>query len=233
MLFLNRALRADDLIERARRRTGLDDFGDTPFREGLDVLLRACNEEAGLSLFGRVCTRWDIVRFLSNLLRMQDEERRAPEILDEPIKRPIFITGLPRSGTTFLHQLLTGDNAARIPRVWQLIHPYPEKADARSDRRRVRVARQLRMFEFLAPGFRKMHPIGADSPQECSEVTAHIFASLRFDFDLFGAGLPTLARWRRTSRCLPLSQAVFAAPAVSIGWCRLLGVEMPGPHLRT
>ena len=99
---------------------------------------------------------------------------------------------MPRSGTTFLHQLLTGDNAARIPRVWQLIHPYPEKADARSDRRRVRVARQLRMFEFLAPGFRKMHPIGANSPQECSEVTAHIFASLRFDSTY---SVPGYRRW--------------------------------------
>src|SRR3954447_9133456 len=93
-----RTLDADALIERARRDTGLSDFGDAPFREGLRVFLRACAEEADLSLFGRFATRWDIGRFLSNLLRLRDEEKRAPAILDGPIRRPIFITGLPRSG---------------------------------------------------------------------------------------------------------------------------------------
>src|SRR3954447_5509619 len=123
---LFRTLDADMLIERARRDAGLSDFGDTPFREGLGVFLRACAEEADLSLFGRLATRWDIGRFLSNLLRLRDEERQAPAILDEPLRAPIFITGLPRSGTTFLHRLLAEDEANHVPQVWQLIDPYPE-----------------------------------------------------------------------------------------------------------
>jgi Sulfotransferase family len=176
------SLRLDDLIERARRSSGFSDFGDAPFRDGLEVLLRSLSEEADLSLFGRLGTRWDLTRFLSNLLRLRHEELRAPEILDEPIRQPIFITGLPRSGTTFLHQLLAADDANRAPRVWQAIHPYPDPgADPARDRRRQRVARQLRMFGILAPEFRAMHPISADSPQECSEIPAHIFMSLRFD----------------------------------------------------
>jgi sulfotransferase family protein len=185
------SLRPEELIEWARRRTRLADFGEAPFQEGLDRFLRACTEEADLSLFGRLGTRWDMGRLLSNLLRLRAEELRTPEILEEPIEQPIFITGLPRSGTTFLHQLLAADEANQVPRVWQLIHPYPVHGSG-NDRRRLRVARQLRMFQVLSPGFRQMHPIGADSPQECSEITAHIFASPRFDTTYT---VPSYRRW--------------------------------------
>jgi hypothetical protein len=186
-------LSADRLIALARRRTGLADFGDTPFEEPLRNFLRACREEGRLTLFGRLATRWDALRFLSNLLRLRAEERRAPEILDQPIERPIFIAGLPRSGTTFLHTLLAQDSANLVPRVWQLIHPYPrEGSPAGRDRRPQRVDRQLRLFGVIAPEFRRMHPIDAHSPQECSEITAHVFASLRFDTTYH---IPGYRRW--------------------------------------
>ena len=186
-------LSADELLARARRRSGLIDFGCTPFEEPLQNFLRACREEADLSLFGCLATRWDAVRFLCNLLRLRDEERRAPGILEQPIERPIFIAGLPRSGTTFLHSLLAQDRLHLVPRVWQLIHPYPlDETGAGPDLRPRRVARQLRMFGILAPEFRRMHPIDARSPQECSEITAHIFASLRFDTTY---RIPRYRRW--------------------------------------
>ena len=79
-------------------------------------MLRACREEAELSLFGRFVTHWDTIRFLSNLLRLREEERRAPKILEERIERPIFIAGLPRSGTTFLHSLLAEDDTNLVPK---------------------------------------------------------------------------------------------------------------------
>jgi Sulfotransferase family len=183
-------LAATELITRAQRRMNLVDFGSTPFQEPLEKLLRACREEAELSLFGRFATRWDTVRFLSNLLRLREEERRAPKILEERIERPIFIAGLPRSGTTFLHSLLAEDDTNLVPRIWQLIHPYP--IGPGSDQRPRRVSRQLRMFGMLAPEFRRMHPIDASSPQECSEITAHIFASLRFDTTYH---VPSYRRW--------------------------------------
>src|SRR6516225_3176833 len=186
-------LGADELIARSRRRTGLVDFGSTPFEDSLRNLLRACREEAELSLFGCLATHWDVVRFLSNLLRLREEERRAPKILEQRIDRPIFIAGLPRSGTTFLHSLLAQDPTNLVPRVWQLIHPYPlDRPGGGLDLRPRRVARQLRMFGMLAPEFRRMHPIDASSPQECSEITAHIFASLRFDTTYH---IPGYRRW--------------------------------------
>ncbi len=178
-----RPLTSGDLIARAQRRSGLHDFGGVEFLEGLEVFLSACEREASLNLIGRITTRWDVVRFLSNLLRLRAAESRSPDILAERIEQPIFLTGLPRSGTTFLHSLLMLDENSRVPRIWQAIHPYPLARDvARGrDRRRRMVDRQLWMFQRLAPEFRNLHPVNASSPQECSELNAHVFASLRFD----------------------------------------------------
>ncbi len=186
---------AEQLIAEAQRRSGLNDFGDTPFEHPMQLLLQACREEADLSIFGGAAIRWDTVRFLTNLLRLRDEEKRCPEIHDQPIGAPMIIAGLPRSGTTFLHRLLIEDAANIVPRVWQLIHPYPIRRGQREnapDRRPQQVARQLRMFQILAPQFRRLHPIEASSPQECSEITAHIFASLRFDTTY---RIPSYRRW--------------------------------------
>lgn len=191
--FLRPPLDAEGLIARAQRHTRLADFGDAPFQPGLQMFLRACTEEAELSLFGHFGTRWDVVRFLSNLLWLRRAEVERPEILEQRIAQPIFITGLPRSGTTFLHKLLAEDETNRVPRVWQLIHPYPSAAESRGrDRRQQRVARQLRLFQRLVPEFRRLHPIDAASPQECTEITAHLFASLRFDMTYC---IPSYRRW--------------------------------------
>jgi Sulfotransferase family len=184
---------AEHLIDAARRRAGLSDYGDIPFERPLRIFLEACREEAELSLFGGAAIRWDTARFLENLLRLRDEEKRSPEILEQPIEAPLVIAGLPRSGTTFLHGLLTQDDSNTVPRVWQLIHPYPAPGDRDgADRRQQRVARQLQMFQIVAPQFRRLHPIEASSPQECSEITAHIFASLRFDTTY---RIPSYRRW--------------------------------------
>ena len=127
---------AEQLIDEAQRRSGLSDFGDTPFVRPMQLLLQACREEAELSLFGSAAIRWDTVRFLTNLLRLRDEEKRCPEILDQSIEPPLIIAGLPRSGTTFLHSLLIEDHANIVPRVWQLIYPYPTRWDQRAGCRR-------------------------------------------------------------------------------------------------
>ncbi len=176
---LRRQLRAEDLLRRARRVAGCDDFGDISFLKPLQILLDSCVEEASLGVVGRFALRWDSVRFLTNLLHLRQAERYTPAIRQQRIERPIFITGLPRSGTTFLHRLMMADRENRAPLVWQTIYPYP-RADG-SDRRVARVTKQLQAFERLAPQFRGLHPLFATSPQECSEITAHVFRSLRFD----------------------------------------------------
>jgi sulfotransferase family protein len=177
---LHRPFSIDGLIRTARRRARSEDFGDVDITEPLRRLLDACTTEARLSLVGRLATQWDVVRFLSNLLRLRAAESARPEILDEPIAQPIFITGLPRSGTTFLHRMMLEDPANRAPLVYETIYPYAP-ASGRRDRRVAQVASQLHTFEALAPEFHGLHPLESTSPQECSEITAHVFRSLRFD----------------------------------------------------
>jgi Sulfotransferase family len=189
---LRKPLRMEHFIARARRQTGHHDFGDAAFQEPLRRLLGALSApEADLSLIGRLATQWDVVRFLVNLLRFQAEETKQPEIAAQRIERPIFITGLPRSGTTFLHRLMMTDPANRAPMVWETIFPWPGGKPG-SDRRAARVAWQLRSFEWLAPEFRALHPLDATSPQECSDITAHVFRSLRFDTNYH---VPSYRRW--------------------------------------
>jgi hypothetical protein len=178
-----RPMSAPMLIELAQRRTRLSDFGDRLFEEPLELLIKSYEEEADLSTFGRMAARWDAERFLSNRLVIREAEKRDPAILAQPIERPIFITGMPRSGTTFLHELLAHDPANRVVRCWETIYPYPAQLDRPrdADERRRKVARQLAMFARLAPEIRSIHPISADSPQECTEIHGHTFASMRFD----------------------------------------------------
>jgi Sulfotransferase family len=180
----------DLLIQIARRQTKLRDFGDTAFIGPLTRLLESCSTESALSIVGRSATKWDIVRFLSNLLLIEDAASRSPEMSGEPIDQPIFITGLPRSGTTFLHRLMLTDPANRAPTVWETIYPSPSAGTR--EQRIARVARQLKAFEWLAPDFRALHPMEATSPQECSEITAHVFRSLRFDTNYH---IPSYRNW--------------------------------------
>jgi hypothetical protein len=191
MGLLRGKLSAEDLIASAQRDTGLTDFGDTTFIEPLRCLLDSCMApEADLSLIGRFATKWDVSRFLGNLLRFQAEEKARPEIAAQTIRHPIFITGLPRSGTTFLHRLMMTDADNRAPLVWETIFPWPNPSGR--DRRAANVRRQLKAFERLAPEFRDLHPLDATSPQECSEITAHVFRSLRFDTNYY---VPAYRRW--------------------------------------
>jgi Sulfotransferase family len=155
------------------------DFGPDQFIEGLLILLSALEAEANLSLVGRLAVRWDVVRCLRNLLRLRREEERTPGLCDTPIRRPLIITGLPRSGTSFLHRLLDCDPTMRSPSCWQTMAPYAPLHGR--DRRVEQTERELRTFARMAPGFRDVHPLTARMPQECTEITAQVFQSLRFD----------------------------------------------------
>jgi hypothetical protein len=175
-------LDADALCARARRATGLDDFGDPWFREPLGVLLDALERDAALHLLGRVIARGDLTRLLANRLRMTDVIARHPEITAAPIRRPLFVVGLPRTGTSILHELLAQDPANRVPMTWEVMHPFPppERATYRSDPRIAALDRHLAGVDRLLPDFKKMHPMGAELPQECVALTAHDFASMLF-----------------------------------------------------
>jgi hypothetical protein len=160
--------------------------------EALAALTSSLREEASLSTFGRLAARWDLKRMLSTLLILADAEREDPAILTRPLAPPIFIAGLPRSGTTFLHGLLAEDPANRAPRMWEAIYPYPAHRAAEFGAGRRKVQLQLRIFTRLSPGIGSLHPIEAHAPQECTEFTSHVFRSPRFD-DVYRA--PSYHAW--------------------------------------
>jgi hypothetical protein len=171
------------LLGEACKRVGLDDFGDDSFREPLRLLLNSYETEADLNFIGRICVHNDILRLLGNRLRLVEDRQRFPDIAAEIIRRPLFITGLPRSGTTFLHALLAQDPAHRAPQVWEVMYPSPppEKGSYDSDRRITKMQLQLKSIDFLMPDFRAVHLIDARLPQECIAITSHDFRSHVFE----------------------------------------------------
>jgi hypothetical protein len=171
------------LLDRASRKTGLTDFGDDSFREPFRILLRSLETDAELNFMGRICVRNDILRTLCNRLRLIEDRKRHPRIADEVIRRPLFITGLPRTGSTFLHALLAQDPAARSPQVWEVMHPSPppERATYYVDPRIVETEKELRWIDILMPDFNTVHLIEARLPQECIAITGLSFISYVFD----------------------------------------------------
>jgi hypothetical protein len=176
-------LDAPALLGEARRRTRLEDLAeDEAFREAFPRLLHSFEHEARLSLIGRIAAREDLVRLLANRLRLVEDRRRHPAIAAEEVRRPLFVTGLPRTGTTLLHGLLAQDPANRVPLHWEMIHPSPppERARYLTDRRIDAAERQVRWFHRLQPDMRRIHAIGARLPEECLILTSHSFLSYQF-----------------------------------------------------
>jgi hypothetical protein len=173
-------IRAVDLIKTAKRRCGLDDFGEGDFFEGLSRLIDSCQRESQLNLVGRIVLRADLIRTLCSRLLMQRDREAYPSIVRQEIREPLFIVGLPRSGTTLLHTLLALDPEHRVPLTWEVMTPSPPTGD--NEKRRIqRAISSCNCFNWLAPTFRQVHPVGAELPQECVSLMAPTFMSDQFD----------------------------------------------------
>ena len=129
-------LSADDLLRRARRRTGLHELGEVQHPDGLEVACRSLQRDAGLGLFGRLVVRDALVRGVANRLRYVDARARVPQRFEVTLVPPIFVVGLPRSGTTFLHRLLSAVPEARGIPLWESRQPIADERDrtVREDR---------------------------------------------------------------------------------------------------
>ena len=183
-------LGADSLLEAAAANTGLSDFGPDDFLEPLGVLCRSLAEEADASLLGNLLARGDLLNLLENRARLVAARSQAPDIAEEAISQPIFIVGLPRSGTSILHELLAQDPRLRAPLSWEAHSPCPPSAalaagpGARDpDWERACIERADNIFTFwneLVPAYATMHEMGAHIPCECIWLTAHSFRSEEF-----------------------------------------------------
>ena len=170
------------LLAAAAARSGLSDFGDARFRAPLRLLFESYERDASLTAFGRLLVRRDAQRLLENRLHLQDAWTRHPEILGGEIRAPIFVLGLPRTGTSILHELLAEDPANRVPMTWEVqrIWPPPERASFETDPRIAEAERHFSGVDQVLPDFKRIHRMGARLPQECVALTCHDFSSLVF-----------------------------------------------------
>jgi hypothetical protein len=174
------------LLEEARRSTGLTDFGDEGFREGLRVLLRTYEETARFTDQGRRRNWRRVVQLLQNRLRIQQAFQEHPEIREREIRRPVVLTGLPRSGTSALFNLLAADPAARPLRLWEALFPWPMPGlePGQPDPRREAVEQHYRRGREKNPDFTRIHYVAADNPEECVLALAHDFCDVQMGIEV-------------------------------------------------
>jgi hypothetical protein len=177
-------LEQDRLIRQAINKTGLSDFGEESFRDGLEMLTRSLAEQAQLSQVGRFAAHFNLLDHLCVRLRLIEFRKRHAGVVEQKIQRPIFILGLPRTGTTILYELLAQDQAIRSPATWEVARPIPPAVpETRARDGRIRsMARLLGLAEKLSPGFQAIHAIGAELPQECVYILASNFYSEQFGY---------------------------------------------------
>ena len=175
-----------ELMAAAVERTGLDDFGDDSFREGLDILVRALNDEARLNARGEGFVYGRIGNHLCQRLQVEDWYRRHPEIDDVPIDKPLFGLGLPRTGSTALSFLLAQDPHVRYLRSWESGQPCPPPSTVQGDDPRIPPEQRV------VAGSRHHVPTDIHGPMECLDLMALDFRSQMF---LAFAQIPSYSEW--------------------------------------
>jgi len=176
----------DDVVGRAVAQTGLDDFGDDSFREGLEVLLASLRDEARLNARGEGYLYPRIVTAVSQRLQVEDWYRRHPEIDDVDILPPLIGLGLPRTGSTALSLLLSQDPGIRYLRRWESSQPCPPPSTVQGPDPRIPEDEGNKV------GSRAHVPTGTHAPMECLELMALGFKS--HIFQAF-AQIPSYSTW--------------------------------------
>jgi hypothetical protein len=169
-------LDADAMHEVAARRTGLSDFGPPDYLEPLHRLVDAIDAEAGLHRFGTWMARVHLTDTLINRLLVARYRADMPASRDAVIRRPLFILGLPRTGSTMLHHLLAADPAHRWPSHLEVSMPAPPPGRARNPRL-FSVERSWASLHRFAPDLMRKHPTAPHAPDECFPLFANAFSS--------------------------------------------------------
>lgn len=209
----------DGLMALARQRTGLTDFGPGHFVEPLDVLVRAMHEEAQLNEAGAAVHGGRLVNALANRLRKQALLARQPEILEQEVNVAAVIVGLPRTGSTMLHRLLSASPRATATRWWETIFPLPRRDDGNSDiaeRKADAEALAAQLLEASA-GFDAIHPLDAHAFDEELPLIEQSFMSNIPESMLY---VPSYGEW-----LLKADQRL--AYAELIDWLRILQWQDP------
>jgi hypothetical protein len=182
-----------DLLDAAQAQTGLHDFGDDSFREGLPRLVQALNSEADLNALGQAALPYLLTKLLSQRLHVEEWYRRHPEIENELITRPLIGLGLPRTGSTALSFLLGEDASARSLRRWEASEPCPPPSTVTgADPRIERASAEIADVKQRIPRIADLVPVTATGPYECQDLMALDFKSQYFQAF---AQIPSYSAW--------------------------------------
>ena len=174
-------LDADAIIAKARKRAGFDGPMPGHTETGMRILIKSIKEEGGANPFGSLAAKTLFERTLYGRFKIEQVLAENPEIEKTEIKEPVFIIGMPRTGTTILHAMMHEDPANRSPLAWECLLPYPApKPENFADNEQIkRVTKDFDQLFKLVPDFQLKHYMEATSPQECLAITALDFNSFQ------------------------------------------------------
>jgi hypothetical protein len=192
----------DALHATASAASGLSDFGPDSYRTGLGQFLQALDDGPRFAPGGREFVWQSLVGLLVSRLQLQEGLRQQPEVLQQPIRRPLIITGVPRTGTTALHKLLSVDEQFQGLEKWLTVFPQPRppRDSWATNPHYQATAAGLEAFFAAAPQMRAAHNIVADEVDECLELLKQDFCS-----NLWGSSyrVPGYDRWWQAQSELP------------------------------
>ena len=185
----------EDIQAAAVRTTGLSDFGDTAYEEGLRILVDdLAAPEAGLTPQGNAFHRAQVKSALVGRLMTEARFAQFPEHRDVPIERPIFVTGLPRTGTTALHRLLCADPGHQGLEAWltEFPQPRPPRETWVDDPVFQALQGAYQQHHVTHPEFMGIHYMDATSVEECWRILRQTGKSIGFESL---ANIPRYSRW--------------------------------------
>jgi Sulfotransferase family len=187
---------AADLHASASRVTGLSDFGPDDYSDGLGVLLKSYERDAALTPLGAKVTRSFLRGALAARLLSEAGWQSFPGYDEVQVTRPIFVTGLPRTGTTALHRLLVADPAHQGPELWltEAPQPRPPRSGWADDPVYQHIQAAYTRHHVEHPEFMGVHYIAADQVEECWRLLRQSMRSISFECL---AHLPTYSAWLR------------------------------------
>jgi len=205
-------MQVQELIAAARQQTGLTDLGDERIMEALNHLVDALNAEAKLNARGEQAVQANLVATLANRMRVEDYLTRHPALLERPIEKPLFVFGLPRTGTTLVINLLSVDPSRRCFLRWESLDsvPPPTPQELHAGPRYEQCQAQTQLALKHAAHIAAIHYEDADSPTECQFAMTPSFVSQYYDsmYDI-----PSYHRWFLHESGLPARLRIPQAPA--------------------
>lgn len=188
------ALEVDAILAAAAARAGTGVYDSSSFMEGLQILVEDVNRSRVVTGSGREGLQKIFIGLLVNRLRVASWLRDHPATLDQPVRRPVFVIGAPRTGTTLVNHLLGADPARRSLLKWEIRDSVPPpKADAlRSDPRCLAMKAKDEARPAARKGSTKQHYEAADGPSECTFLQAQDFKSQFLEALL---PVPAYSRW--------------------------------------